>query len=442
MVQAKDKAQLRRSFLALTGDFTFYGFGLSFASVVTILPAFVSKLSGSNILIGLITTISVLGFNGPQILVTNYIEKQRTRKRFIMLYTLGERIPWLLLAALTVILPSSGSALLLISFFLTYAAVNISAGITAPAWFDLVAKVVPEGRRGWYFGLSNFLATILGVVGGAAAGFLIDSLGFPLGYAACFAAAFVLMMFSYVSLWAVDEPESNASGSEQDLMQYLRSLPDVLRADNLFSKYLMATLVAGVTTMGSAFLTAHALKAVGSGEEVLGTYTAVYFASQVLSNLVWAQLGDTRGHVSVIALGGLLGALSSIITIFSNSVFGFCVAFALIGAFMSVINVSWAPAIMELASEERRPTYLALAGVLRAIPAALAPLLGGVIADMAGSVWIFVIATIAHLASVMIVAPVLRSPKRSEKAVAEALESGPRGTILISETMDDQNQSH
>jgi len=417
MVQAKNKAYSRRSFLALTGDFTFYGFGLSFASIVTILPAFVSKLSGSNLLIGLITTISVLGFNGPQILVTNYIEKQKTRKGFIMLYTLGERIPWLLLAALTVLLPSSNSSLLLVSFFLTYAVVNVSAGITAPAWFDLVAKVVPEGRRGWYFGLSNFLATILGVAGGAAAGFLIDSLGFPLGYAACFAAAFALMMVSYASLWAVDEPESSASGSEQNLMQYLRSLPDVLRADNLFSKYLMATLVAGVTTMGSAFLTAHALRTTGAGGEALGLYTAVYFASQVLSNIVWAYLGDTKGHVFVITVGGMLGALASIMAILSTDYLGFGIAFALTGAYMSNFTVSWWSAIMDFATEERRPTYLALAGVLRSLPASLAPLAGGMIADAFGNVWVFGIATVAYLISTLMMFSLMLSMRKPAPTV-------------------------
>ncbi len=428
------KQYSRRSFLALVADFGAYGFGLSFVSSVTILPAFVARLSGSNLLIGLLTTVAVLGFNIPQIFVTHYVEKMRTRKRFILLYTLGERIPWLLLGFFTALMSGVGSPALLFVFFLAYAAVNISAGVTAPAWYDLVAKVVPEGKRGLYFGTGNFIATMLGVVGGAAAGLLIDTLAFPLGYAACFFATFLLTMISYVALWIVEEPEPTVNNEERNLSQYLQSLPDVLRSDSVFTKFLLATVVAGITTMGPAFLTAHALKAVESGGEVLGIYTAVYFASQVLSNIIWAHLGDTRGHVSVIAVGGLLGALSSMVTIFSNSVIGFCVAFALTGAFMSGLMVSWAPAIMELATEEKRPTYLALAGVLRAFPASLAPLIGGVIADVAGSVWIFAIAAIAHLVSVAIVIPVLRSPKKTEKTAVEVLESGPRGTILMSET--------
>jgi MFS family permease len=434
------KQRSRRSFLALVADFGVYGFALSFVSSVTILPAFVARLSESNLLIGLLTTVAVLGFNVPQIFITHYVEKMRTRKKFIMLYTLGERIPWLFLALFIVLMPGSGSSTLLFMFFLTYAVVNTSAGVTATPWYDLVAKVVPEGKRGLYFGTGNFIATVLSVVGGAAAGLLIDTLAFPLGYAACFFAAFLLTMISYIALWTVEEPKSTVNNEERNLSQYLQSLPDVLRSDSVFTKFLLATVVAGITTMGPAFLTAHALKAVESGEEVLGIYTAVYFASQVLSNFIWAHLGDTRGHVSVIAVGGLLGALSSMVTIFSNSVIGFCVAFALIGAYTSGLMVSWAPAIMELASEESRPTYLALAGVLRAFPASLAPLLGGVIADVAGSAWIFTIAAIAHLASVAIVIPMLRSPKKTEKTAVAVLELGPRGTILMSETTNRRDE--
>jgi len=428
------KQYSRRSFLALVADFGVYGFGMSFVSSVTILPAFVARLSGSNLLMGLLTTVAVLGFNVPQIFVTHYVEKMRTKKKFIMLYTLGERIPWLFLALFTVLMPGIGSPVLLFVFFLTYAAVNTSGGVTAAPWYDLVAKVVPEGRRGLYFGTGNFIATILGVVGGVGAGLLIGTLDFPLGYAACFLMAFLLTMISYVALWTVEEPESTVNNEERNFSQYLHSLPDVLRADSVFTKFLLATVVAGITTMGPAFLTAHALKAVESEEEVLGIYTAVYFASQVLSNIIWAHLGDTRGHVPVIAVGGLLGALSSIIAIFSHSVIGFCVAFALIGAYTSGLMVSWAPAIMELATDEKRPTYLALAGVLRALPASVAPLLGGAIADVAGTMWIFAIAAIAHLASIAIVIPLLRSTKKAGKIAVEARELGPRGPILMPET--------
>ena len=411
----------RRDFLALVMDYSLYGFGMSFASMVTILPAFVYRLSSSNVLIGLITSIAVLGFNAPQIFVTNYVEKLRARKPFMMLYTLGERLPWLVLAALTALMSGGSSSALLTVFFALYAVANVSAGIVAPAWFDLVARVVPDGRRGWYFGTANFLSAVLGVAGGAAAGWLIHAFGFPLGYAVCFFMTFLLSMASYVALWMVREPDSNAVGKGDGLSKYLSSIPNMLREDRVFARYVLATVVSGITVMAPAFYTAHALNTSGGGEANLALYSAIYFASQVLSNFVWAHLGDTRGHVVVVMSGSLFGAVAGVVAILSTDVVGFGLGFVLLGLSMSGFMVSWFPAVMELAPEERRPTYLAVAGVLRSVPASLAPLLGGAIADSFGYAWIFGIASASHLVTAAVVLWTIRSMTRRRKAETGAL---------------------
>lgn len=427
-----ERSRSRRSFLALTLDFAFYGFGMSFVSMVTILPAFVSRLSESSVLVGLITSIAVLGFSGPQILVTNRIEKLRTRKPFIMTYTLGERIPWLALAALTVLLADGSSSALLMVFFVSYAVANVSAGVTAPAWFDLVARVVPNGRRGLYFGASNFLSAVLGVVGGFVAGRLIDMFEFPLGYAACFLFAFLLTMISYVMLWTVKEPESYPVEEGGDLRQYLSSLPSILREDKPFSMYLLATVIGGIATMAPAFLMAYALRMSGASEADIGAYTSIYFASQVLSNFLWIYLGDSIGHMIVVTIGSGLGALAGVIAVLSTSFPGFAVVFALIGAAASAFMVSWFAAVMDFGSEQRRPTYLALASALRAPPAALAPILGGVIADTLGYVWIFGIASFASLASAFAVFSAYASSRKVRVAAREALGLVRQRSVLLS----------
>jgi MFS family permease len=114
------------------------------------------------------------------------------------------------------------------------------------------------------------------------------------------------------------------------------------------------------------------------------------------------------------------------LTIVSTDYVGFALAFALTGAYMSNFTVSWWSAIMDFATEERRPTYLALAGVLRSLPASLAPLAGGIVADAWGSVWVFGIATAAHLISTMMMFSVLISRKGAKPSATRTREVMPR----------------
>ena len=61
------KRYFRRNFFVNAADFAFYILGLNFAHQLTILPAFVRKFTSSNIVIGLISAINVMGWRLPQI---------------------------------------------------------------------------------------------------------------------------------------------------------------------------------------------------------------------------------------------------------------------------------------------------------------------------------------------------------------------------------------
>ncbi|HDH09465.1 MAG TPA: hypothetical protein ENF84_00840, partial [Chloroflexi bacterium] len=62
-----------RNFIVNVLDFSFYSLGLSFASVMTILPLYLSHLTTSTILIGLIPALANTGWTLPQLFTANYV---------------------------------------------------------------------------------------------------------------------------------------------------------------------------------------------------------------------------------------------------------------------------------------------------------------------------------------------------------------------------------
>lgn len=393
----------KRNFFLLVCDFALFGFAMSFVSMVTILPAFVSSLTTSSVAIGMITSIMTLGFNLPQIFVSKRVEAFPQKKPYLMKMTLGERIPWLLLAIMSFLLGNSGDhLLLLLSFFMLYAVINISGGLGAPAWLEIVAEAIPETRRGAFFGISNFVSSALSVMGGIAAGLLVQQIAFPLGYGACFLSAFVVTMVGYYVLGSVEEIDSHERKAKAvPQTEGVLSLK-IVREDANFRRFLLATLVSGIGGMASSFLMVHAMKVLSVREQAIGLFTAAFAAAQILSNLLWAYLADLKGHKAVLLLSGLLSLLASLACIFSADTFGFLIVFILAGASSSAYMVSAFSILMDFAPSERRPTYYGVTGIIRAPSAALSPIVGGIIADAMGYPPVFILSCIASAIGVIL----------------------------------------
>ena len=73
---------LVRNFTVNVLDGTFFMLGMSFSSVVTVMPLFVSQLSSSPLLISLIPAIQNVGWFLPALFTAHYVEKLPRKKPF------------------------------------------------------------------------------------------------------------------------------------------------------------------------------------------------------------------------------------------------------------------------------------------------------------------------------------------------------------------------
>ncbi|MEH2169945.1 MAG: hypothetical protein V7K41_25495 [Nostoc sp.] len=98
MLNSEIQKDLRHNFTVNVIESGFFGFGSGFASFFTILPLFVSTLTDSALLIGLIPAIPRLGWQLPQLLTTNKVARLQCYKPTVMLSTIHQKLPFLGLA--------------------------------------------------------------------------------------------------------------------------------------------------------------------------------------------------------------------------------------------------------------------------------------------------------------------------------------------------------
>ena len=413
--QARFEEQVARhfrwNFVVNLIDAVFYSLGLNLVSQATIMPLLVSELTDSKVLIGLIPATYRVSYLLPQILTANYTERLRVNKPLVLLWgCVGERLPYLLIGLAVWGLASPAPAWALALFFLLWATTAASNGTITPAWYSMIAKVIPVERRGLWSGLGRGLGALLAIAGAKLSEAILTRWTFPANYAICFVLAFVAVMISFGGLALTREPASPTVKPRTGHWEYFRRLPALLKRDHNYVRYLVARTIAAVGAMAAGFLMVYGKERVPGALGQVGTLTAILVGSQAAMNVVWGLIADRMGHKVVLVGAAVAMAGAAGVALWVPSLAGLWMAFGLLGFSLSAESVSNMNIILEFCAPEDRPTYIGLTNTLLA-PGMLAPVLGGWLASRAGYAGLFVAAIVFSVLGGLVLAIWVREPR-------------------------------
>ncbi len=403
----------RRNAVALGADFGLYLVGLSFASQSTILPAFAAHLGAPNVVIGAIPAVMTAGWFLPALFVAGYTETLARKLPFVLRWTIWERAPLLLLALVAFFLADPAPALAQAVVLLLLLVMTGVGGVLMPAWLDIVGRSIPTNLRGRFFAAASLLGSTGGLLGGLATAYIFAALPAPTSYGVCFLAGAVFMALSYAALAAVREPPAPAPAETPSLGRYLGRIPLLLRRDRNLRWFLVARACAAFAMMASGFYTVYALRAWEPPAWEVGVFTTVLLGGQTAGNLALGWLADRAGHRLVIIVGVACTVAANALALAAPSVAAFTVVFALAGAQIAAVNVSWLSVLLEFApAVHERPTYIGIGNTAFAPAAVAAPVLAGITADSLGFRAIFVAAGVFGLIALALLITRVRDPRR------------------------------
>lgn len=391
--EAQIQRDLRWNLAVNVADGAFFWLAMSFAAPSTVMPLYVSHLTDSALLIGLITAITGAGWYLPQLFTANYVERLPVKKKMVINVGLfSERLPFVVMALSVFAFAGSRPALALAFFFLTLTWHTLGAGAIAVAWQDMVAKVIPARYRGRLLGWANALGTTIGMAGSAISAWILARYPFPTNFGICISLLALFIFASWGSLALTREPPLRSSKPVITLRQYARRLPKILRTDRNFALYLATRVLNAFAKMGVGFVTVYAARRWSLSDSQAGLYTTVLLAGETVAYLGAGELGDRHGHKLVLELGLLLLAVAMFITVVAPTPGWMFLGFAAMGTLIAADTLSAIAITMEFSDPEDRPTYIGLANTLPGLFSAVAPLLGGWIASQAGYPMLFLTA--------------------------------------------------
>ena len=403
----------RYNFVVNALDGASYWFGYSFIAPTIILPLYISHFTNNPLIIGLIPFINTAGFLLPQLFTSNFVERAPRKKWFpVNLGFFLERVPVFLLAPGAYFLATRQPILAMLTFFLLYAWYCFGGGLIIVGWQDLVAKIIPVDKRGRFFGITNFVGNGSGVGGALAVTFVLVKFTFPLGYVFSFSAAAILIFLSWFFLSLTREPAVYSPKPTVSQVEYLRSLPEIMRKDRNFLKYLLAQIIFSLSGMATGFLIVYTSKTWNLPDSQSGAFIIAMQVGQALSNLVFGFLADHKGHKLSLEICLLLNVLTLVLAVIAPTPLWFYPIFFLRGAVFAGAFVSGIAIVYEFTGAENRPTYIGVANTIPGVAGTLAPLIGGWLAGAVSYPFMFILSAIIGAISLGMLHFTVREPRK------------------------------
>jgi MFS family permease len=345
----------------------------------TFVPDYLYRLGGSNFVVGsLLFCGGVARFVAPLVGAARVGHQPFVKRTAIRIGT-GMRVQVLGMALAALLLPVRFN---LAVFAVFYCAFNVLNGLQGVVFGLMMAKVIPLGRRGRFIGIRDFAGGATAALVAWIAAAWVDDVAFPASHGLTYLVAFVFTSLGLVAFAAIREPRAPVVVEQRSFGATVTSMRRLLRADARFAWYCAARGLGGLGLMAAPFL----IVAVGPGDDggarELAHATVAFFAAGTVANLLWGQLADRAGFrvvflagatVWLAALGWALAAAPGPATVVP--------LFLLVGAAQSGIQMASVNLVYELADHGDLGVRLAVVNAIGELFGALAPLVGGAIAD-------------------------------------------------------------
>ncbi len=398
--------EVRRSFFLGVVNGALFEFAERLIDPPLVLTWFVSRLTSSNLLIGLVAPLGDAGWFLPQVFIAGLVQRMPRKMLSYTLAAVVRVLSWLLVAVAVWLVDDP--TLLLVAFFVLYGVARLAAGLGGLGFFEVVAKTIPPNRRGSFFAWRLLTGGLLGLGAGAVTREVLNRFAFPHGHALLFAIYTAVATPAMLAFILIREPPGTAGTAAPTLKQQLRRAGQFLRTDAVFRRYMGMRTALGLAGIALPFYGVYARNVLGAPEGMVGIYVAVRVAAGLVANLPWGALSDRKGNRLVtlwLALGNgftALLALGLVGWVAVSPYRGPWLPYLAIPLFL--LNGALAPAgafvgsnfLLELVPEAERPLYLGLSNTLIGIVVLISGF-GGLVVDLLGYAGLFALSALLCL---------------------------------------------
>ncbi len=334
-------------------------------------------LNASNFQIGLLRSIYGLLPPVTQLYSSKLMEKY-ARKKIIVTSVSLQALTWLPIIFLALFF-TKGIFISYLPYFLIlfYALYGIFGSIAYPAWFSLMGDIVPEEKRGIYFGKRNRVAGIAALIATLTSALILDffkTKGFVLaGFSILFLVASICRFISALYLKKHYDKKFKQKEIDFSFFQFLRKVGKY--NFNFFA--LFTSMMHFSVMIAGPFFTVFMLR------ELNFSYATLMFVnlSASLFGLIfmplWGKFSDRYGRKETILLSSIFISLMPALWLFSQNPIYLLLPSFFSGVGWAGFNLSAFNFVYDSIKPEKRSFCFAYFNILSGIGIFFGSLLGG-----------------------------------------------------------------
>lgn len=386
--------------------------GFRLFNAPTFLPVYLFALSGSEFIVGLARSLQAAGQVLTPVLGASLIGHRPRMLRPTLIVGAFMRLQILFVALSGLLLGATDAGLPAIVLFMTL--MGVFQGMQGVMINSLRAKVIPVERRGFVSGWRNFLAgATTASLSYFAGGYFIDNAVLGDGYAALFLLAFVITSIGLVALGFTAEPEAGTVRRRESVWESFSSLPRLLSSNPPFARFFLVSALGSSGRMAMPFYILYSGTQVEITGAMLGVLTTIWMLTGTATNVIWGALADRRGYRIVMISTLAMWAIAHIELLAADGIGSVMLFFALVGTAAGGFNQARQNMVLELGATEDIPLRVAVSNMAVNAIGTIGPLVGGVIAALAGYTAIFMICVVAQLLALAILAFWIPEPRQA-----------------------------
>lgn len=377
-----------------------------------VLPWFMDALGAPASMVGFLTPIRQAGALLPQIIVSGQIRQLPVRKWF---WVGGGAVFGL---ALVLMIPTALSLPTLaagIGILILLGIGSIARGFSSVAFKDVLAKTIPQGRRGRLMAVRATIGGLLALIAGVILRLYINTQRSLTPYLILIGIAGFLWIGSMALVVLIEEQAGATEGARDPLQESLAGYRH-LKQDPGFRKFILARTVLLSIELSLPFYALYARQATGGSAGELGLFVIAASLSQVLSSPFWGRLADRTSRWTMMLSAGLAGFAGALVLLMDwipaipTNPYLLAVPVMIIGFAIAGVRLGRKTYLVDGAPAKDRSLYVALSNTI----AGVLILLGGGLGFIADAFGIQTLIALLALLAFIGVASSWRLPEASQ----------------------------
>jgi predicted MFS family arabinose efflux permease len=338
-----------------------------------------------------------------QLLFAGYLREKKLKKGYL-LFGIYLRVFALAGVAFTLFEQGTLSASVIIIMVFGWMIIfSLSGAFAGISYQDILGKSIKGDTRKKFLVSRQFLGSIGLLISAIIARQLLQQYNYPENYLIFFSTAAVFLFVAAFGFWAIKETPTKVEKDERNLIDVLKSIPDVLRKDSNMRNFIILSNLIGFTIVLIPFFVVLLKDKAHIDKTLIGNFLLLQIIGMIVSNFIWNKIVKKTAFKGVMKYSILILSLLpplALVFAYNLPVELFVLVFLFTGSAISGYKIAVEGILLEITTESNRALYSGIYGAFN-ITISVFPLLIGILVMSLGYVSIFLSVSVLSLAALI-----------------------------------------